>query len=128
MDAPFRVLQKGTNVAPAPLKRQTTGTLYRDGETITAASMSNRMLTLAVLLDVSFNPASANSFFAELFNELNSARNTLVWALPGTASITFNTWRAPDSKVISQEWGLGLHNLELNIPADPLGVGSVILV
>lgn len=120
--APWRVLQKGTNVPPPPLKRQTAGSLYRDGEEITAASYANRVITLRVMLMVS-DPATADTQLALLDAELDEDRNELLWQPhPGFPAVQFNTWRSPDYEIELQEFALGIHILMLNLIADPLGV------
>lgn len=121
--APWSVLQQGTSFPPPPLKRQTVGSLYRDGEEIVAAAFSNRVITLRVCLQVPAAPGSAGGYIAALDTILDQARSTLAYTPhPDASALTFNTWRAPDYEPELQEWGLGIHILVLTIPAEPLAV------
>lgn len=120
---PRSVLQRGFDFSPAPLKRQISGSLMRDGETIVAASRANRTLQFRGLL---YSPASsAGAHISAMDAVLDETRAWLKYqAHPSTAAVYFHTWRATDYVREVEEWALGIHIFAFSIPADPLGVTS----
>lgn len=124
--SPWSALQEGTAFPPPPLKRQTTGSLYRDGEEIVAASYANREITLRLLLKVPrATAATANTHIAALNTQLNATRNWLRYRPHASASqVAFRTWRSPDYEPELQEWALGIHIFVIRILADPLATAA----
>lgn len=119
---PVSALQKGTSFPPPKLNRQISSSLMRDGETITAASFANRIITvrLAIVADA----ATAAGVLGALNAQLDATRNWLRYkAHPDVGAVAFRTWRAPDYEIDS-DWGMGIHLLTLTIPADPAAVSA----
>lgn len=125
--APWTVLFRGTKIPPAPVKRQYTGTLFRDAEPLVASAFGNRTMTLRVFLDVATDPSSAYGYIADLYYALDATISTLVWQpLEGVTAVTFITLRASDWEPVEQDWGLGFHTLDLHIPCSPLANGETV--
>lgn len=120
-EAPWSVQRDGTSVSPPPLKRQTAGSLYHDGEEITAAAYGNREIVLRVMLDVGEEGDASGpiaALDAALQGDEETGRFDVEW---GPGGVTFNAWRSPDYTVEMQDFGVGVHIFVLRILADPLG-------
>lgn len=114
---------EGTDMSPPPLRRASTASLMRDGETYPATAYGNRALRLRLdMLGSSVDDVAART--QQLARELDRVSNYLMWQPDGaTHPVFFKTCRADITRITDYPGPGTLKTLDVVIPAEPFALG-----